>query len=511
MDRLSTQIFIEVRLYGIAEPIFLGGVIEKEECMKKFQTLFAWLLLLSMAAYSYSLQGKVVDENGNPISGAKATLLSKNKEALTDANGEFLIEEAQVSLTTGKIPVGSWALQNGVLSISSNSTASFQVKIFDLVGNEIFSKKMSGSGVHSLNLQRISAKGKYVVNLLQGNRREVFALSSTENLSGTFSNGKTSVSESKVFKKEVGENDLLQVVAETFDTLTVPLSNLDTSLTLTLKKSEVQYAFGWAKGNAAVPTRGCGKTWNRVKSGSYEFAWSKGTRTIRIDIPDNYDNHKPYRLVFGMHCMGGWAGGVQQEGYYGLKPLDTQKTTIFVAPEGNGEWAPWGEDDYILFDELLADLEGNLCIDSSRVFSTGFSYGSMFTNGLSRNHQDVLRGVAVYETADINIWLPEHSGKPIAWMGVLGLQDDLCTPELGRSARNTALKYASAEGKDATQEVATEYPGYGEHVCYNYTSVDPRFPVRWCTQNGGHIWDHKDPGATESWVPSATWDFITQF
>ena len=304
--------------------------------MKKFQTLFAWLLLLSMAAYSYSLQGKVVDENGNPISGAKATLLSKNKEALTDANGEFLIEEAQVSLTTGKIPVGSWALQNGVLSISSNSTASFQVKIFDLVGNEIFSKKMSGSGVHSLNLQRISAKGKYVVNLLQGNRREVFALSSTENLSGTFSNGKTSVSESKVFKKEVGENDLLQVVAEAFDTLTVPLSNLDTSLTLTLKKSEVQYAFGWAKGNAAVPTRGCGKTWNRVKSGSYEFAWSKGTRTIRIDIPDNYDNHKPYRLVFGMHCMGGWAGGVQQEGYYGLKPLDTQKTTIFVAPEGKG-------------------------------------------------------------------------------------------------------------------------------------------------------------------------------
>ena len=96
-------------------------------------------------------------------------------------------------------------------------------------------------------------------------------------------------------------------------------------------------------------------------------------------------------------------------------------------------------------------------------------------------------------------------------MGVLGLQDGRCTPEMGRSARNTALKYASAEGKDATQEVATEYPGYGEHVCYNYTSVDPRFPVRWCTQNGGHIWDHKDPGASESWVPSATWDFITQF
>jgi len=479
--------------------------------MKKLQTISVLFWLLSTAAFSYTLQGKVVDENGGPVSGAKASLLSQNKETLTDANGEFRIEEAELSLQAKKNPVGSWTLQNGILSISSNSATPFQIKIFDLVGNEILSKKMSGSGVHALNLQQLSAKGKYVVNLLQGNHREVFTLSSTGNAAGTFSNSAALGSEVKVLKKEVGENDTLQISAESFDTLRVALSNLDSSLTLTLKKTEEQFSFGWAKGNAAVPTRGCGKTWNRVKSGSYEFTWSKGTRTIRIDIPDNYDNNKPYRLVFGMHCMGGWAGGVQQEGYYGLKPLDTQKTTIFVAPEGNGGWAPWGQDDYTLFDELLDDLEGNLCIDSSRVFSTGFSYGSMFTNGLSRNHQDVLRGVAVYETADVNIWLPEHSGKPIAWMGVLGLQDDLCTPEMGRSARNTALKYASAEGKDATQEVATEYPGYGEHVCYNYSSVDPRFPVRWCTQNGGHIWDHKDPGASVSWVPDATWDFITQF
>jgi hypothetical protein len=48
-------------------------------------------------------------------------------------------------------------------------------------------------------------------------------------------------------------------------------------------------------------------------------------------------------------------------------------------------------------------------------------------------------------------------------------------------------------------------------VCYDYTTVEERFPVRWCTQNGGHIWDHKDPGQQQSWVPKTTWDFFNKF
>ena len=208
--------------------------------------------------------------------------------------------------------------------------------------------------------------------------------------------------------------------------------------------------------------------------------------------------------------MGGWAGGVQDEGYYGLKPLDTENTAIFVAPEGNGNQAPWDQNDYILFDELLAYLEGNFCIDSSRVFSTGFSYGSMFSNGLSWNHQDVLRAVAVYETAERNIWLPQRKQMGIGWMGVLGLQDNLCTPVMGRAARDIILELNSEGGK-AKNEKAQEYGGNGPHVCYDYTTVEERFPVRWCTQNGGHIWDHKDPGSNQSWVPKTTWDFFNKF
>ena len=281
---------------------------------------------------------------------------------------------------------------------------------------------------------------------------------------------------------------------------------------------EQTYAFGWAKGNDPVPTKGCGKDLQLPKSGDFQFSWNfKGkneSRKIYIDIPDNYDKNKPYRLVFGMQCMNGSGSNVaKNEKYYGLMPLDNGKTTIFVAPDGqcfSNNCPPWGETDYTMFDELLAKLQNELCIDSSRVFSTGFSYGSMFTNGLSRNHQHVLRGVAVYETADINIWLPEVENKPIAWMGVHDMNDGLCKPEMGKSARNTALKNASAEGKDATLEQPEESYS-SQHKCYDYKDVDERFPVRWCTDDAGHIWDHKDPGQWNSWVPAATWDFITQF
>ncbi|ORX78627.1 hypothetical protein BCR32DRAFT_328455 [Anaeromyces robustus] len=262
--------------------------------------------------------------------------------------------------------------------------------------------------------------------------------------------------------------------------------------------------------NDPVPSKGCGKS-PGIKTGSFQFQWGgRKNRLVHIDLPNNYDNNHPYRLVFGMQCMGGSGANVRNEQYYGLKPLDTGKTTIFVAPEGNGQQLPWGQEDYQLFDELLEKLKTDLCIDESRVFSTGFSYGSMFSNGLAWDHQKVLRGVAVYETAAVNIWLPKNTGLPIAWMGVLGFDDGLCTPQMGRQARDVILKNNSDGGK-AVNERAEEAQPNGPHKCYEYKQVDQRFPVKWCTQSGGHQWEHKDPGSWQTWVPQETWDFITKF
>ena len=471
------------------------------------------MALSVVTANAFTLTGKVSDDGGKAVQGAEVLLVQKGLNAKTDASGAFTIHQDEEPLAlANKASVGFLSVNNGILSFSQGQNSPVQVQIFDVFGNRLLNEALYGSGTVDMK-SSVKAQGKYFARVRVGSASQTFQFVAD----GSFNAAFGAKSGAKALLK-VGDLDNLRVVADGFDTLNVKLDNLDTNLALTLKKtapSQPQYEYGWGLKNDPVPTRGCGKDTKldykyRGDKPYIDFRWSKGVRTVRIDMPKSYDKNKPYKLIFGMQCMGGAGSIVQDEGYHGLKWIDKNETAIFVAPEGNGNQLPWGQDDYLLFDELLAYLEGNFCIDSSRVFSIGFSYGAMFSNGLSWNHQDVLRAVAVYETAERNIWLPQRKNMGIGWMGVLGLDDGMCTPEMGRNARDIILTLNSEGGK-AKSERAEEAQRNAPHKCYDYTTVEERFPVRWCTQSGGHIWDHKDPGQQQSWVPQATWEFFEKF
>jgi hypothetical protein len=85
-------------------------------------------------------------------------------------------------------------------------------------------------------------------------------------------------------------------------------------------------------------------------------------------------------------------GGAANWGYYGLKRMATtaKEPAIFIAPQSQG--STWQQSDHALFDDILAMAKESLCIDASRVFATGFSFGGMITYSLSLNHQKDLRG-----------------------------------------------------------------------------------------------------------------------
>jgi poly(3-hydroxybutyrate) depolymerase len=470
-------------------------------------------LAMAISANAFTITGKVSDEGGSAVQNASVSLLAKGLNTKTDAAGAFTLhqDEAPVEGLARPGSVGYVGVNAGILSFSQGSSEPVQVQVFDMMGNRLLNETLYGSGTFDLNAS-VKAKGTYFARVRMGNAQQNFCFTAD----GSF--GAAIGANRRALLKE-GDSDDLRVIADGFDTLTVKLNNLDTNLALTLKKPAApvsQYEYGWGLKNDPVPSSGCGKETKldykyRGDKPYIEFKWSKGSRTVRLDIPKSYDKNKPYKLIFGMQCMGCWAGGVQDDGYYGLKPFDTDESVIFIAPEGNGNQAPWAQDDYTLFDELLAYFESNFCIDSSRVFSTGFSYGSMFSNGLAWNHQEVLRAVAVYETAERNIWLPQpRVRKGIGWMGVLGFDDTMCRPEMGRAARDSIL-ITNSEGGKAKNERAEEAQPGGAHKCYDYKTVEERFPVRWCTQSGGHIWDHKDPGQQKSWVPETTWEFFNKF
>ena len=473
------------------------------------------------AASAYTVSGTVKDNTNKAVAGAEVTLIKENKSTVTDSRGKFTIHEDEVSpgdtispgdTTTPHAIVASHtpgyiSINSGILSFSQSGSSPVQVRIFDLVGNQVFKQTLYGSGQVDLT-SGVKARGVYVAQVAVGSAKQAFRFTANGNYSASFSET------GHALLKEVQNGEALRVVAEGFDTLTVPLGTLDTTLELKLTAAATQqtYAFGYAIGNDPTPSKGCGKD-NTLKN-YFKFTGGGIEHEVYLDLPENYDKNKPYRLVFGMHCMGGSAQNVaKNEHYYGYRDQKGAKeSTIFVAPHGYTDNMPWrcGDNkDHLFFDEILTYLNENLCVDTSRVFSSGFSFGAMFSNSLAQTFQHRLRGVVVFATADQVIYLPKNAGKPIAWMGTVGLSDGTCPPSMGRSARDRILKNNGPEGHtDCTGEKATEYTG-GNHVCYDYKTVDPRFPVKWCTFNGGHQWDMRENG--KLWASDIGWEFITQF
>lgn len=476
------------------------------------------------AASAFTLTGTVTDEAGTPVPNALVKLLIKGDSTTTGQDGKFTIHtEDKLGLSTGNFTPGHIDIVDGVLRFAQSSNATVQVSIFDMVGNLVLRQELHGSGQVDLR-QGTTAPGTYFAKVRVGSAVETVRFATD---GSRFSSAIRQDRGRKALLKP-GDGDTLSVTASGFDPLKVALANLDTAVTLILTKAaeEQTYAFGYALKNAPTPSKGCGKD-NTLKD-NFTFNGGGIDHEIYLTLPENYDKNKPYRLVFGMHYMGGSAEAVaKREAYYGLRNQSGAKeNTIFVAPHGytdekdprssetkSNPWRCYDDKDHIFFDEFLTYLNENLCIDTSRVFSVGFSFGAMFSNALAQDFQDRLRGVVVFATMDMVIYMPKNKGLPIAWMGTVGMEDPLCTPELGRSARDRILKNngkPDADGKftDARGEEAEEYTG-GKHVCYDYKTVDPRFPVKWCTFDGKHAYNASDDGKV--WTTPTAWEFITQF
>ncbi len=476
------------------------------------------------ASSAFTLTGIVSDENKSPVPGALVKLLVRGDSTQTGNDGTFTIhQDDKSSLSNGHFVPGHISVNDGILHFAQSSGTPVQVSIFDMTGNLVLQQDLFGSGQVDLR-QGVSSQGTYFAKIRVGNAVETVRFTSN---GSQFSSVVHQDHAPKALLK-ADEGDTLLVVATGFDTLKVALSILDTNVSVTLKKTkapEQTYAFGYGIGNDPTPSKGCGKE-NTLKD-NFTFTSAGIEHEIYLTMPDNYDKNKPYRLVFGMHYMGGSAKNVAtREAYYGLRNQSGAKeNTIFVAPHGyttetdrsgketSNPWRCGDDKDHIFFDEFLTYLNENLCVDTSRVFSVGFSFGAMFSNALAQDFQHRLRGVVVFATMDQVIYLPKNKGLPIAWMGTVGMGDELCTPKLGRSARDRILKNngkPDADGNftDARGEEAEEYTG-GKHVCYDYKTVDPRFPVKWCTFDGKHAYNASDDGKV--WTTPTAWEFITQF
>jgi poly(3-hydroxybutyrate) depolymerase len=253
--------------------------------------------------------------------------------------------------------------------------------------------------------------------------------------------------------------------------------------------------------NAAVPSAGCGKA-PMMTTGSKMITSSGDSRHYNITIPASYDMNKPYRVIYASHGLGGDGDDITREKYYGIENIaEAASSTIFIAPSGLG--GAWGQKDHPLFDDILALVKGGLCIDTTRVFVTGFSFGGMYSYSLSLNHQKVIRAAAGLGPANYNIWLPTNTKEPIGWMQTTGMSDNTTPWDGGnnRGAKYIAIQHATDNGCTVPATIPTWQSG--GTLCYDFMGCKPGYPTKVCTFNGGHSL----PGGLSQLV----WTFFSQF
>lgn len=221
-------------------------------------------------------------------------------------------------------------------------------------------------------------------------------------------------------------------------------------------------------------------------------------RQYILDVPANYDASSEYMLVFVWHPLGGSASQVAN-GYDGLKNL-SGGSAIFVAADGlqggNQEvsgkgWWNANDNDMKLFTAILDEVNNNLCVDQSRIFSTGFSFGGMMSYTVGFQF-DVFRAIAPTSGNLDVIPHEENNTAPLAIMGFHGASDTFVATAGGRSARD---KYIARNHCQAQTQPTQPSP------CVEYQGCD--VPTIWCEYDGAHSpWNQ---------MPAAVWDFFSQF
>lgn len=265
---------------------------------------------------------------------------------------------------------------------------------------------------------------------------------------------------------------------------------------------------------------------------------SGGTnREYIVDIPADYDPAHPYRLVFSWHQAFGSAEGnanglypandgpnfdAEHYAFFGLhrEATEANDPVIFVAPQGIGNF-PWDyERDVALFDALLTLVTDNLCIDESRVFTTGFSFGAMMSHALSIGRASKLRGAVTMAAANYNFTQPTNDNTPIAYFGITGMSDGTC-PWVNSDQQRTGGKYcvlthAENNGCTVAENIQTAMMGGRDHLCFDFDGCQAGYPVKVCTFDGGHTPSSVSDGMSggddglKAFIPPLAWEFISQ-
>lgn len=239
---------------------------------------------------------------------------------------------------------------------------------------------------------------------------------------------------------------------------------------------------------------GCGSP-TTLESGTFNIDVDGTEREYILSMPESYDPKKPYKLIFGFHWRGANAIDIENNDFYGLRNI-ANDTAIFVSPDSFGDgWTNTNGEDIAFTLALVNHLKAEACVDESRIFSLGFSYGGMMSFAVGCALGDIFRAIAPFAGALYSGC--EDGTKPVAMWGSHGYSngaDGVVPIANGREGRDVFL-----ERNGCSDQSVMVQPD----ECVAYQGCMAGYPVTWCEWDGGH---NTPPFAT-----NAVWDFFSQF
>lgn len=286
-------------------------------------------------------------------------------------------------------------------------------------------------------------------------------------------------------------------------------------------------AAGGATADAAAPvgSSGCGTTTlptacNNTTTGPCTIDVAGLSRQYFVVLPSNYDPTAPTAVVFAWHYRGGTAagllpssstfGGFGVSGFYGVQK--GYPNAIYVAPQGldSGSdagndygWPNTGGEDIAFAKAMVAWVEAHFCVDTSRIFSTGMSYGGVMSETIACQMPDVFR--AIGSIAGSLFGSRGCVSHPIAAWITHGDADTTVPIAGDQTARDLILKDNGCDTSSTKEVDLVDSNTKATAPCVVYDQCTAgSYPVVWCVVPGeGH--------AIPSFAATEIASFFTKF
>lgn len=228
---------------------------------------------------------------------------------------------------------------------------------------------------------------------------------------------------------------------------------------------------------AAVASSGCGTSTVRAALDErVEITVDGEQRWFLMTTPPEHDGQTPLPLVVDFHGLG--EGAEVHSRTSEMPAYAEQHGFVAVLPQGTGQPVRWavepdaGRNPDLQFVAALLDrLEQRLCIDTSRVYATGFSNGAFMSSSIACAMPD--RFAAVAPIAGANI-LCDGFERPMPVFAVHGTVDPILLFNGGVNLESVPGMDATASSgeSDGPPPAKLEGPGYPENM------------MRWARFNG---------------------------